>query len=137
MLATSQSQPFICKHLKLLYKKVSIVVTSSIIVWYPVTTNFWTIIVQKLKKYVYRISDNDFRLYVLLLYLYICHCRYTGHKNHEYKIDNCLNVKDTHVLAGSEDGYVYVWDLVEVCETHTHTHLICLICSEWDMEGRD
>lgn len=47
---------------------------------------------------------------------------YTGHKNHEYKIDNCLNVKDTHVLAGSEDGYVYVWDLVEAKIIHKIKH---------------
>ena len=40
--------------------------------------------------------------------------RYTGHKNSEYKIDNCLDCKDTHVLSGSEDGNVYIWDLVEV-----------------------
>ena len=40
--------------------------------------------------------------------------RYKGHKNSDYKIDNCLDCKDTHVLGGSEDGNVYIWDLVEV-----------------------
>ncbi|ESO88240.1 hypothetical protein LOTGIDRAFT_193477 [Lottia gigantea] len=38
---------------------------------------------------------------------------YTGHKNKEYKIDNSLNSKDTHILSGSEDGLVYIWDLVD------------------------
>ncbi|XP_041358017.1 WD repeat domain-containing protein 83-like [Gigantopelta aegis] len=38
---------------------------------------------------------------------------YKGHKNKEYKIDSCLNSKDTHIVSGSEDGFVYIWDLVE------------------------
>ncbi|XP_064605225.1 WD repeat domain-containing protein 83-like [Liolophura sinensis] len=38
---------------------------------------------------------------------------YTGHKNSDYKIDNCLNSMDTHVMSGSEDGSVYIWDLLE------------------------
>ncbi|XP_006003723.1 WD repeat domain-containing protein 83 [Latimeria chalumnae] len=38
---------------------------------------------------------------------------YKGHKNKEYKLDCCLNEKDTHVLSCSEDGKVYYWDLVE------------------------
>lgn len=40
--------------------------------------------------------------------------RFTGHKNHDYKIDSALNCEDTHVISGSEDGLVYYWDLVEV-----------------------
>ncbi|XP_027706744.1 WD repeat domain-containing protein 83 [Vombatus ursinus] len=38
---------------------------------------------------------------------------YTGHKNHEYKVDCCLSERDTHVVSASEDGNVYFWDLVE------------------------
>jgi len=38
---------------------------------------------------------------------------YVGHKNTSYKIDSCLNHKDTHILSGSEDGKVYIWDLVD------------------------
>ncbi|XP_072458341.1 WD repeat domain-containing protein 83 isoform X1 [Notamacropus eugenii] len=38
---------------------------------------------------------------------------YTGHKNHEYKLDCCLSERDTHVVSASEDGNVYFWDLVE------------------------
>lgn len=38
---------------------------------------------------------------------------YTGHKNTSYKIDSCLNHKDTHIISGSEDGKLYIWDLVD------------------------
>ncbi|XP_022314567.2 tyrosine-protein kinase transmembrane receptor Ror2-like [Crassostrea virginica] len=38
---------------------------------------------------------------------------FTGHQNHEYKVDSTLNCQDTHVISGSEDGFVYYWDLVE------------------------
>lgn len=58
----------------------------------------------------------------------VCVCvvfvnRYTGHQNKDYKLDCCLSEKDTHVLSCSEDGHVYCWDLVEVCEGH-YTPLI-------------
>ncbi|KAK3091435.1 hypothetical protein FSP39_019863 [Pinctada imbricata] len=38
---------------------------------------------------------------------------FTGHKNRSYKIDSCLNSNDTHVISGSENGQVYIWDLLE------------------------
>uniref|UniRef100_A0A4W3HHP5 WD repeat domain-containing protein 83 n=1 Tax=Callorhinchus milii TaxID=7868 RepID=A0A4W3HHP5_CALMI len=38
---------------------------------------------------------------------------YKGHQNKEYKLDCCLNHSDTHVLSASEDGSVYIWDLIE------------------------
>lgn len=38
---------------------------------------------------------------------------YKGHSNTEYRLRNTLAPNDTHVLSGSEDGKVYVWDLVE------------------------
>lgn len=41
-------------------------------------------------------------------------CSYTGHKNNEYKIDSCLLSSDAQVCSGSEDGQVYIWDLVDV-----------------------
>lgn len=40
--------------------------------------------------------------------------RFTGHKNTQYKIDSCLNHEDTLIFSGSEDGCVYIWDLIEV-----------------------
>ncbi|XP_012937999.1 WD repeat domain-containing protein 83 [Aplysia californica] len=47
---------------------------------------------------------------------------YTGLKNSNYKIESCLNQSDTHILSGSEDGKIYVWDLVEakLCDTLDH-----------------
>ncbi|KAL5022334.1 hypothetical protein ScPMuIL_001489 [Solemya velum] len=47
---------------------------------------------------------------------------YTGHKNKDYKIDSCLNHRDTHILSGSEDGCVYIWDLVESKLVRTLEH---------------
>ena len=39
---------------------------------------------------------------------------YKGHKNHQYKIRSCLSNSDAHVISGSEDGKIYMWDLMEV-----------------------
>jgi len=39
---------------------------------------------------------------------------YVGHKNKEYKIDSCLLSSDAQVCSGSEDGHVYIWDLVDM-----------------------
>ncbi|KAL4236337.1 WD repeat-containing protein 83 [Mactra antiquata] len=47
---------------------------------------------------------------------------FIGHKNSDYKIDNCLNSKDTHVLSGSEDDSVYIWDLIEAKVIHKLKH---------------
>ncbi|XP_060592589.1 WD repeat domain-containing protein 83-like [Ruditapes philippinarum] len=47
---------------------------------------------------------------------------YTGHKNSDYRIDSCLNSKDTHILSGSEDGFVYIWDLIEGKVIHKLAH---------------
>jgi len=47
---------------------------------------------------------------------------YAGVKNSNYKIEACLNQTDTHIISGSEDGKVYVWDLVEakLCDQLDH-----------------
>lgn len=37
---------------------------------------------------------------------------YVGHRNKDYKIDSCLSATDAEVISGSEDGSVYIWDLV-------------------------
>lgn len=38
---------------------------------------------------------------------------YEGHKNETYRVESCLTSSDAEVLSGSEDGFVYIWDLVE------------------------
>jgi mitogen-activated protein kinase organizer 1 len=37
---------------------------------------------------------------------------YKGHLNKTYQIENCMNNISSEIYSGSEDGYVYVWDLV-------------------------
>ena len=39
---------------------------------------------------------------------------FVGHVNKEYRVESCLLSTDAHVVSGSEDGNVYVWDLIEV-----------------------
>ncbi|KAK3869902.1 hypothetical protein Pcinc_024816 [Petrolisthes cinctipes] len=39
--------------------------------------------------------------------------QYSGHVSKDYKVESCFTPSDTHVLSGSEDGYVYCWDLVQ------------------------
>ncbi|XP_053907823.1 WD repeat domain-containing protein 83 [Cuculus canorus] len=38
---------------------------------------------------------------------------YRGHRSSVYRLDCVLSERDTHVGCASEDGYVYLWDLVE------------------------
>lgn len=38
---------------------------------------------------------------------------YTGHKNRDYRIRSCLGLSDSVIVSGSEDGYLYGWDLLE------------------------
>ncbi|GJJ69117.1 mitogen-activated protein kinase organizer 1 [Entomortierella parvispora] len=52
---------------------------------------------------------------------------YKGHKNHEYKIRSCLSNSDAHVISGSEDGKIYMWDLIESEVVHkidAHSKLV-------------
>lgn len=37
---------------------------------------------------------------------------YRGHCNKDYRIRSCLGLGDAVVISGSEDGKVYVWDLM-------------------------
>lgn len=39
--------------------------------------------------------------------------QYSGHNSKNYKVESCFTASDTHVMSGSEDGYVYCWDLVQ------------------------
>eukprot|EP00158_Paraphelidium_tribonemae_P009619 Partr_v1_DN28910_c0_g1_i2_m25422 putative wd repeat len=38
---------------------------------------------------------------------------YGGHQNSKYRIENTFSHTDAHVISGSEDGCIYVWDLVD------------------------
>jgi mitogen-activated protein kinase organizer 1 len=38
---------------------------------------------------------------------------YRGHKHESYPLSSCLSSCDAYVVSGSEDGKVYIWDLVE------------------------
>ena len=38
---------------------------------------------------------------------------FKGHANKEYRVESVLNNTDQLVISGSENGYVYIWDLVE------------------------
>ncbi|KAI9102547.1 WD40-repeat-containing domain protein [Phlyctochytrium arcticum] len=38
---------------------------------------------------------------------------YKGHKNNSYRLISTLSYTDAHVVSGSEDGRICIWDLVE------------------------
>jgi mitogen-activated protein kinase organizer 1 len=38
----------------------------------------------------------------------------TEYKNGEYKLNSTLSYTDAHVISGSEDGKICMWDLVDV-----------------------
>ncbi|KAJ3188406.1 WD repeat-containing protein 83 [Gaertneriomyces sp. JEL0708] len=38
---------------------------------------------------------------------------YTGHTHVQYRLSSCLSNTDAHVISGSEDGRICMWDLVE------------------------
>ena len=38
---------------------------------------------------------------------------YGGHVNKSYQIENCMNNDLNEIISGSEDGFVYIWDLVD------------------------
>ncbi|BFZ16790.1 hypothetical protein BsWGS_19829 [Bradybaena similaris] len=62
---------------------------------------------------------------------------YLGHKNSNYKIDCCLNHKDTHILSGSEDGCVFIWDLVEASLVHKLDHEVSRTVHSLSFHPRD
>jgi len=41
---------------------------------------------------------------------------YQGHISRDYSTNAVLNQNDSAVIAGSEDGSVFAWDLVEVTQ---------------------
>lgn len=37
---------------------------------------------------------------------------FSGHLNKSYQLENCMNNDSNEIISGSEDGHVYVWDLI-------------------------
>lgn len=52
------------------------------------------------------------------IFVYVHKGEYTGHKNSKYMVECCLSLKDDHVISGSEDGHVYMWDLIDSTVKH-------------------
>lgn len=55
---------------------------------------------------------------------------YKGHKNSNYKLESCLTNDDAYVISGSEDGIIYIWDLVTtniVAKLQGHSKTVCSI----------
>lgn len=55
---------------------------------------------------------------------------YRGHAHAQYAIGSCLTRDDAHVVSGSEDGAVLVWDLVEATVRTTlrgHKATVCTV----------
>lgn len=71
---------------------------------------------------------------------------YKGHINTDYRIRSCLGLADSIVISGSEEGKIYVWDLLEgkLAETLTaHDGKVasavscCSPRKEWASAGTD
>ena len=43
---------------------------------------------------------------------------YRGHRHSQYVLESLLTHTDAHVVSGSEDGKIYVWDLVDARVAH-------------------
>lgn len=44
---------------------------------------------------------------------------FTGHQSQNYKVECALNRTDSHVCSGSEDGKIFIWNLVDAKLAHT------------------
>lgn len=71
---------------------------------------------------------------------------YKGHTNTDYRIRSSLGLGDSIVVSGSEDGKIYVWDVLEgkVVETiiaHERKVASAVSCcnsrKEWASAGTD
>ncbi|MCP9263825.1 WD repeat domain-containing protein 83 [Dirofilaria immitis] len=47
---------------------------------------------------------------------------YTGHTNTEYRVESCLLATDAHVVSGSEDAHLYIWNMIEMKILHKLPH---------------
>jgi mitogen-activated protein kinase organizer 1 len=48
---------------------------------------------------------------------------YAGHVNRVYQLENCMNNACSQIFSGSEDGHVYMWDLVDAKVKQKLKHL--------------
>lgn len=52
---------------------------------------------------------------------------YKGHMNENYKVEATLTSDDAYVVSGSEDGIIYIWDVVDARVVHKlngHTRMV-------------
>ncbi|XP_068658981.1 uncharacterized protein [Aristolochia californica] len=56
---------------------------------------------------------------------------YKGHTCKSYKMDCCLTNTDAHVAGGSEDGFIFFWDLVDasvISRFQAHASVVTSVC---------
>ncbi|CAG8483586.1 6804_t:CDS:2 [Cetraspora pellucida] len=58
---------------------------------------------------------------------------FKGHINSSYKIHSCLSKDDAYVISGSENGAIYIWDLLEgkVLTTLSNAHSGVVTCVKY------
>ncbi|MCJ1394881.1 hypothetical protein MMC18_007761 [Xylographa bjoerkii] len=64
---------------------------------------------------------------------------YRAHSNTEYRVRSCLGLNDAVVVSGSEDGYLYAWDLLEgkvVEKMRAHEGKVASAVA-WNGKGRE
>ena len=71
---------------------------------------------------------------------------YKGHTNEDYRVRSCLGMADAVVVSGSEDGYLYAWDLLDgkvINEAEAHAGKVASAVAwngmkkEWASAGTD
>lgn len=50
--------------------------------------------------------------------------RYKGHKSGDFRIECCLDSKDSVIFCGSSDGKIYKWQLVDSSQVSTLSHSV-------------
>ena len=41
------------------------------------------------------------------------HVRFKGHKHKEFKVESVMSNTDAYAISGSENGQIYIWDVLE------------------------
>lgn len=50
--------------------------------------------------------------------------RYQGHNSGDFRIECCLDSKDSVIFCGSSDGKIYKWQLVDSSQVSTLSHSV-------------